>query len=387
MDEKVAFVTEWMQEQCSFAELCRSFNISRTLGYRYRRRYLTDGYAGLELLSKAPRVVWNRTPATIEQAIVQLRKSKPRYGALKILKLLEAQFDPGLLPAVSTTDLILKRNGLVKKRKRVHRIVPVHPVFHSSKPNQIWSADFKGEFRMGNSRYCYPLTIVDSYSRYILAVQGMYAASFERTKAVFEAVFREYGLPQQIHTDNGQPFGSAVSLSRLTRLAVWFIELGILPVYSDPGHPEQNGRHERMHEELKAETARAPGYDLGPQQRKFNAFRHEYNEVRPHQALGQSTPQQVYYRSATEYPDRIEPWEYPEGMLVKYVCRNGAIRWGGNQWITVSTTLIERHIGMEQFADGMWRVYYRNKLIGYLDEKKLRIQDDKGRLRRNTRKV
>jgi putative transposase len=146
MDEKVAFITEWMQEQCSFAMLCRSFNISRTVGYRYVSRYLAGDFASLESFSRAPRRVWNKTPKPIEQAIVDLGESKPRYGALKILKLLEAQYDPDELPAVSTTDLILKRNGLVHKRKRVRRIVPFHPVFHASKPNQIWGADFKGEF-------------------------------------------------------------------------------------------------------------------------------------------------------------------------------------------------------------------------------------------------
>jgi hypothetical protein len=167
---------------------------------------------------------------------------------------------------------------------------------------------------------------------------------------------------------------------------VWFIDLGIVPVYSDPGHPEQNGRHERMHRELKADATRPPGYSLGRQQQKFDEFRQHYNDFRPHQALGQRRPQQVYYRSAKQYQNELDVWDYPQGMDVRYVCRNGAIRWGVGKWVMVSTTLIEKYIGLEQFAEDMWRVYYRNMLLGYLDGQSLRIRDDQGRLRRTDKK-
>ncbi len=231
---------------------------------------------------------------------------------------------------------------------------------------------------------------MDAYSRYVLAVVGMYKPTYEGTRAVFQALFEEYGLPKQIHSDNGEPFASAVSFSRLTRLAVWFMELGIVPVYSDPAHPEQNGSHERMHEELKAEATRPPAYSLGPQQRKFKVFRREYNEGRPHQALGQRKPQELYRRSRRSLPPQTRPWKYPHGMVVKYVCRNGAIRWGFGKWVMVSTTLATKYIGLEEMAEGKWRVYFRGTLLGYLDEEVLRIQDDLGRLRRaekNTAKV
>jgi hypothetical protein len=168
---------------------------------------------------------------------------------------------------------------------------------------------------------------------------------------------------------------------------VWFIDLAIVPVNSDPGHPEQNGIHERMHKELKAEATRPPAYSLGWQQRKFDSFRHEHNQQRPHQALGQCSPQQLYCRSSRKYPRRTAPWSYPEGMCVKYVCRNGAIRWSASKWVTISTTLIEKYIGLEQFAEDKWRGYYRDVLLGYLDERELRIQDDQGRLRRNIKQV
>ena len=383
MQEKDSFIMEWLSGQVTMVELCKSFGVSRTLGYRYIARYNDKGKEGLEEKSRAPLKIWNKTAECVEKLILELKARRPAYGARTIHGFLARSIDSRAVPGVSTIDLILKRHGLVKKRKRVRRIREVHPKFVAEKPNVIWSADFKGEFRMGNMRYCYPLTVMDAYSRYVLGIVGMYAPTFEGTKAVFEALFEEYGLPEQIHTDNGEPFASAVSLSRLTQLAVWFIELGIIPVYSDPAHPEQNGSHERMHKDLKAAAAREPGASLGWQQKKFDAFRKEHNDVRPHQSLEADTPQERYYRATKVYDGTIEPWKYPEGTVVKYVCRNGAIRWGNKKWITVSTTLKERHIGLEQIAEGKWRVYYRNVLLGYLDEKEMRILDNEGRFRRN----
>jgi len=385
--EKKSFIMEWLSGQTTMVELCESFNISRTLGYRYVNRYRAKGWKGLEASSRTPLWVWNKTPSCVEKLILELKDRRPSYGARTIHGFLVRSIDSSAVPGVSTIDLMLKRHGLVKKHKRVRRIREIHPKFHAAKPNEIWSADFKGQFRMRNMRYCYPLTIMDAYSRYVLAIVGMHRPTFEGTKAVFEALFEEYGLPEQIHTDNGEPFASAVSLSRLTHLAVWFIELGIMPVYSDPAHPEQNGSHERMHKDLKAAAAREPGASLGWQQKKFDAFRLEHNEVRPHQSLEDDTPQERYYRSAKQYDGTIQPWQYPEGIVVKYVCRNGAIRWGNAKWITVSTTLKEKYIGLEQIAEGKWRVYYRNVLLGYLDEKEMRILDDEGRFRRNKKIV
>jgi transposase InsO family protein len=387
VQERQSFIMEWLADGVSVAELCRTFGISRTLGYRYIHRYLEHGLQGLLELSRAPRQVWNRTSPCVEQLIVDIRRARPRYGALTIHLLLRKAIDRKVIPAVSTIDLILKRHGLVKPRRRVRRIRAVHPLFVAARPNVIWSADFKGKFRTQDMRYCYPLTIMDTYSRFVLAIVGMHRPTFEATKAVFEALFEEYGLPDQIHTDNGEPFGSAVSLSRLTRLAVWFMDLGIIPVYSDPGHPEQNPEHERMHRDLKAEATRPAAWNLSRQQKKFDSFRREHNEVRPHQALHGRTPQDLYYRSARTYDGTIQRYEYPAEFQVKYVCRNGAIRWGADRWVTVSTTLIEKYVGLEQIADGKWRVYYRNYLLGYLDERELRIMDDQGRFRRNVKKV
>ena len=383
MQEKKSFIMEWQADGVTVAELCRSFEISRTLGYMYIRRFKQAGWKGLEELSRAPQRVWNKTRPCVERLIVRLRKKYPRYGAVTIHGLIGKSLDAACVPSVATIDVILRRNGLVKKRRRVHRIRAVHPHFHAPRPNSIWSVDFKGEFRMGNMRYCYPLTVMDSNSMYVLAVVGMHKPTYKGTRAVFEALFEQYGLPEQIHSDNGEPFASALGLSRLSRLAVWFMELGILPVYSDPAHPEQNGRHERMHRELKADTTKPPAYSLGWQQRKFDEFRRRYNEAHPRDVLGQATPQELYYRSAKTYDDEVELWKYPEGVAVRYVCRNGAMRWGAGKWVMVSTTLIGRYIGLEPIAQGKWRVYFRNVLLGYLDEKEMRILDSQGKLKRN----
>jgi transposase InsO family protein len=387
MEEKTSFIMEWQADGVTVAELCRSFGISRTLGYSYIRRFKQGGWKGLEQQSRAPHRVWNKTSLCVERLIVGLRKKYPRYGAVTIHGLIGKSLDASHVPSVATIDVILRRNGLVKKRRRVHRIRAVHPLFHAPRPNSIWSVDFKGEFRMGNGRYCYPLTVMDSHSMYVLAVVGMHKPTYEGARAVFEALFEQYGLPEQIHSDNGEPFASALGLSRLSRLAVWFMELGIMPVYSDPAHPEQNGRHERMHRELKADTTKPPAYSLGWQQRKFDEFRRRYNEAHPRDVLEQATPQELYYRSAKSYDGEIEPWRYPDGIVVKYVCRNGAMRWGAGKWVMVSTTLIGRYIGLDPIAQGKWRVYFRNVLLGYLDEKEMRILDSQGRLKRNVKSV
>lgn len=383
MEQKREFINLFLSGKYSLSELCRQFNVSRPTGRLYVNRFKEHGDDGLNALSRAPHTIPLKTDPEIEKAICEFRRQKPNYGIEKILKVLSAQFSEDRLPALSTGNLILKRNGLVIPKKRLRRVEPVHPIFDPSEPNEVWSGDYKGKFKMGNGVYCNPLTIADSYSRFVFKAKGMHEATLEGCQKGFEETFREYGMPQQIHTDNGPPFGSTQSLCRLTRLAVWFIELGIEPVYSDPGHPEQNGRHERMHRELKAEATRPPGYNLQAQQRKFNAFLREYNEERPHAALGLETPAKIHRPSTRQYPEKIREWDYPKEMVVRYVCRNGAIRWGHSGWVGVTTALNEKYVGLEEMGEGIWGVYFRKKRLGFFNEKVGRIHDDEGRFKRN----
>jgi transposase InsO family protein len=378
MDERVSFIMDYQAAQWSVSELCLEYGISRPTAYKYIARYEESGITGLLDLSRTPHTIANKTPASIEKDIIALRRKHPRYGPEKLLtKLVEAYPDKPW-PALSTTELILKRNGLIPERRHIRRIQPINPVFDPEEPNHTWSTDYKGKFRTGDRNYVWPLTIADSFSRYLFAAQALEHPTFEATKAVFIRVFKEYGTPLQIHSDNGLPFACSTSLARLSSFAVWLLEHDILPVYSDPGHPEQNGRHERMHRELKAEAARPPAANKTLEQRKLNAFIEEYNNYRPHKALNNQTPASVHIHSPREYFSKVSPWDYPREFQVRRVYANGCIRWGAYNWIMVSTALIQKDIGLEELGNGIWRVYFRNKLLGYLEEQRLRIQDLKG---------
>lgn len=383
MEQKIEFINEWRSGRITITELCRHFEITRTTAYKWIQRYKEKGLHGLEEIGKSPRNHPNKTPNEIEERVVFYRKKHTRWGGEKIWKLLHKDFQEKEIPTISTVDRIIKRNGLVIPRKRRRRIKPVYPIFDPQQCNEVWSADFKGKFKFGNGRYCYPLTIADSYSRYVFSAKGLYGEKLKPTKLEFRRIFREYGMPLQIHTNNRKPFGAVQAVQRLTRLAVWFIELGIEPVYSDPASPQQNGRHERMHLELKGEATRPPGYNLRVQQRKLNKFVYEYNYIRPHNALELQTPGSLHEYSPRPFKEKIEEWIYPSFCEVRRVSRNGALRWGSNEWVMVATSLIEKDVGLEELGEGIWRIYFRQKMLGYFHEKELRIMDEIGRLKRN----
>lgn len=383
MKQKLEFINEWRSDNFNISELCREFGISRPTAYKYIKRYKERGIEGLNELGRRPKCHPKQTSEPLKKAIVTLRKAHPLWGAEKIWKLLQKEFIKEDIPCISTINRVLSRKRLIKKRKRRPRVKPVYPIFDPKASNEVWSADFKGKFRMGNKRYCHPLTIADSFSRFVFTAKGLYGERFGPTQKEFRRIFREYGLPNQIHTDNGRPFGAVQAIQRLTRLAVWFIEHGIDPVYSDPAHPEQNGRHERMHRDLKGEVTKPPGYNLRAQQRKLNYFVNEYNFERPHAALGLETPGSIHVGSLRQYKNRVSKWEYPDHFQVRKVCKNGALRWRSTKWIMISTTLIEKYVGLEEIGNGIWRVLYRQKLLGYFEEKLLRIQDELGRFKRN----
>jgi transposase InsO family protein len=268
-----------------------------------------------------------------------------------------------------------------KKRQRRSIGHPGKPISHIGAPNDVWSADFKGHFKTGDGRYCYPLTITDGYSRFLLSCQALSSTSVGEAKPVFTRVFKEFGLPQRIRTDNGVPFATN-TLARLSQLSAWWVRLGILPEFIEPGKPQQNGRHERMHRTLKAETTRPPGATLRAQQRKFNHFREEFNQERPHEALDMRTPAACYDPSSRKMPTKLPPLEYPDRFEVRYVSANGGIRWN-HQWVNVSRVCVGEYVGLEEIDEGVWNVYFGPLKLGRLLERHMRIEDAYGRLKRH----
>jgi hypothetical protein len=244
-------------------------------------------------------------------------------------------------------------------------------------PNEIWTADFKGQFKTRNGLYCYPLTIQDGFSRYLLGCRGLLEPTTVGTRRAFERLFRQYGLPLIIRTDNGTPFASH-ALGRLSSLSVWWVRLGIFPELIEPASPHQNGRHERMHRTLKKETAIPPAPNLRAQQQRFDRFRHEFNEERPHEALGQRLPSELYSASARPFPRRLPPLVYPAHYEVRLVSNNGGIRWG-NKRVPVSHLLAQQYVGLEEVDDGRWVVYFGPVVLGWFEERELRIVDHRGR--------
>jgi transposase InsO family protein len=382
MDQKTQFIADYLREILSVSELCELYGISRKTAYKWIDRYLRQGPTGLEDRSRRPHTSANHTSSEIERALLEVRRRHPSWGAKKLLTLVHKGHPRWELPHRSTVCEILSRNGMVPKTPRRRHIGhPGKPATAILAPNDLWSADFKGQFKMGNGRYCFPLTVTDNFSRYLLSCQALSSTAVDEAKPIFTRLFKEYGLPRRIRTDNGVPFATT-TLARLSRLSAWWVRLGVLPEFIEPGKPQQNGRHERMHLTLKAETTRPPGYSLAPQQRKFNAFVDEFNNVRPHEALDQETPASYYERSARAMPDKIKPFVYPDRFEVRYVSANGGIRWN-RDWVNVSTVCIGEYVGLEEIDNGIWIVYFGPLKLGRFDERRMRIEDQYGLLKRH----
>lgn len=373
MSQRLRFICDLESCQYTMTELCERHGISRKTGYKWGERYGQEGPRGLEDRSRAPHSRPRQMSSEVSEALLDLRRHYPGWGPLKLRAWLEKRRPELSLPAASTIGDLLKRHGLVEPRRRRRRPLPPRPPrVEALSPNDVWSSDFKGQFRLGNGRLCYPLTVSDGYSRYLLGCEGLESPSGSASRPVFERLLQEYGLPRAILTDNGSPFAAARSLGRLSRLSVWWIKLGIRPVLIQPGHPEQNGRHERMHRTLKAETARPPQVDEARQQESFNRFRRVYNEQRPHEALGQVPPAEVYEPSNRPYPSRLEPYEYPGHFEVRTVRTAGEIKWHG-EFLYVSDVLAGERIGLEEVEEDQWAVYLGEVLIARFDgqERKL----------------
>jgi transposase InsO family protein len=372
MKERLQLISLYETGNYTVAELSEHFRVSRKTAYKWLDRFQQEGVAGLKERSRAPHHHPNATPVETVSAVLRAKAAHPSWGPAKLKPgPQEPEEVADAWPAVSTRGAILARQGLVRPRRRRRRVVPwIQPFRHCDGPNAVWCADFKGWFRTQDGQRCDPLTISDAFSRMLLGCQIVAKADYPHVRPVFERVFQEYGLPLAIRTDNGPPFAS-VGAGGLSPLAAWWIKLGILPERIAPGHPEQNGRHERMHRTLKQETMGPPAPNPAAQQQRSDAFRHTFNTERPHQALGQVPPVTLYLPSPRPYPERIEDPHYPPLTQVRRVRSNGQIKWQGGL-VFVSEALIGELVGVTEEADG-WLVSFGPIPLGRLQLHKTRL--------------
>ena len=377
MDERLSFIMSWREDEVSMSELCRRYGVSRKTGDKWVDRYQTAGLVGLTERSRAPLNHPHRVAPEIAEAALRVRRRHPSWGPRKVRAWLRAD-DPSLAwPAASTLGALFDEAGLTVPRHRRDRVPPrTAPFAGCDGPNAVWTADFKGWFRTGDGARCEPFTLLDGWSRYLLRCQAVHRTDTATVQAILEAAFREYGLPEVFRSDNGAPFAGR-GAGGLSRLSVWLIKLMVRPERIDPGSPEQNGRHERMHLTLARETASPPAASLRAQAQRFAAFRRCYNEQRPHEALGQQPPARHYRASAREYSGRLHSPEYPEVATVRQVRSNGEIKWRGER-VFLGEPLIGEPVGLSPIADDEWRVMYGPIELGVLDKR--------GRLRQPRRR-
>lgn len=370
MQERMRFMTAVLAEDDSMAALCEQFGVSRKTGYKWLARYHERGPAGLEEVSHAPqRVPWAITQAQAD-AIVSVRRSHPTWGPKKLRAILGRRAPQQPWPAPST---IGEREGLSAARKRRRGASPnPSPLRAPLGPNELWCIDYKGWFRTGDRVRCDPLTVTDDFSRYLLCTRVVTALTGERCRGELERVFREYGLPRAIRSDNGAPFAS-VGAGGLSQLSVWWIKLGIFPERIQPGEPQQNGRHERMHRTLKAETTKPPAENSAAQQRRFDRFRAEFNHQRPHEALGQTPPAEHYRASLRTYPRRLEDPTYPADYELRRVRNRGEIKWQG-ELIYISQALTSEVIGLCENDHGDAQLYFGPVPLGVIDGVTLKLK-------------
>ncbi|MBW1854160.1 MAG: transposase [Deltaproteobacteria bacterium] len=384
MDQKIRLIGDWLSEEYTVTELSAIYQVSRNTVYKWVERYQERGLDGLNDLSSAPINHPNETRSEIIEKIIQMKLANQKRGPKKIIAKLQGYWPDETWPAISTTGEILKRQGLVKPRKRKRRVQPYsEPFIGCDEPNKVWSADYKGQFKTGDGKLCYPLTITDNYSRYLLQCRGLSHPSHEQTQPWFEWTFREYGLPEAIKTDNGTPFAS-VGLGGLSRLSVWLIKLGIRPERIEPGHPEQNGRHERMHLTLKEATMDPPKRNMAKQQEAFEEFNYDLNYERPHEAIGQKVPGSIYYPSDRAYPKRIPEIEYDGDVIVKKVRHSGELYWKG-KFIHVSQALAREPISLKQIDEHLWEISFSFYSLGILNEQKGKVIPHKSKSRRQSK--
>lgn len=372
MDQKIQLIAEWQKEQYSLTDLSKKYGVSRKTVHKWCSRYEKQGIDGLRDQNRAPKHSPNKTTEDILKLLVNEKLKNRKRGSKKIYYQLKRQY-PGLeFSAPSTISHWLKKNGLVATRKLRKSVPPyTEPFIAAQSPNDVWSADFKGQFHTKDKRACYPLTISDNYSRYLLQCKGLPGPGYPLTRDVFEATFREYGLPDAIRTDNGTPFAGQ-SVGGLSRLSIWWIQLGITPERIDKGCPQQNGRHERMHRTLKLEAIDSMVPNMREQQERFNRFGYNYNNYRPHKALNNEPPVNYYKKSSRPYVEKTPPIEYDLDYTVRSVRHGGYFKFNG-QLYYLTDLLDKEHIALKEFADGQWKIFYSFYHIGILDLRQNRI--------------
>lgn len=374
MDQRLEFVVEAQSDRFTMTELCARYGISRRIGYKWLARYTEEGKRGLVNRSRAPHSCPHKIRSVLAELLCEFRRSHPDWGARKLLKVLRGRHpEISDWPAASTTADLLARRGLARRRRRrhLHQHPGVVPIA-TAEPNDLWTADFKGQFRTGNGLYCYPLTIADQHTRFLLTCHGLPSTETLGAKPIFERAFREYGLPRAIRTDNGVPFATQ-ALHGLSYLNVWWIRLGIAHQRIHPGQPQENGAHERMHRTLKRRAIKPVQRTVASQQRQFDAFRREYNTERPHDALGGDTPASRYMSSSRPYPATLPMIAYPPHYIVKKVTDAGTFRFQ-NHLLYIANSLVDQHIGLEETDDGVWSIYFNTVLLATLDERDFMIR-------------
>lgn len=368
-DERLQLCLEFEAGELSRAQICRRYGVSGKTAYKWFGEYRRHGVAGLADRSRAPHNQPHAVDAETVGAILAARARYPSWGERKLKAWLEREQGGRKWPCASTIGAVLKRHGLTSTPKRRRRASPTPQLAEPNGANQVWAIDFKGWFRTGDGQRCDPLTLTDVHTRYLLRCQAVDETSAKFVRPLLEAVFREYGMPARIRSDNGPPFAST-GVGGLSRLSVWWLRLGIGLERIEPGHPEQNGRHERMHRTLKRETARPPARTLRAQQRAFDRFRREYNEERPHEALAMATPGSLYAPAGRPFPERLPELEYPAGFTRRIVQERGDVRWRFGRMF-LGEALAGETVGFEEIEHG-WRIWLGPLPLALLDERQIR---------------
>lgn len=366
MNLKVRMIEDWESGYFSISALSQEYGISRPTVYKWLKRYKHGGIEGLKERSRAPRHCPNRTDGKILKLLIAEKLKNRKRGPRKIRAQLKRNHPKLDLPAISTIGYWLKKEGLVEKRKKRLRVPPyTQPFFDCKAPNDVWSIDYKGQFNMENRQVCYPLTLSDNFSRFLLCCQALEGPRYEPTRRCMESVFREYGLPDAIRSDNGVPFAGK-SIGGLSRLMIWLILLGIVPERIKKGCPQENGRHERMHRTLKNDVLDTVGGNIKEQQKAFDLYRYEYNYERPHESLQDQTPSDYYAKSNRPYVEKPHPPVYGHDYLVRQVRHCGEIKFMGRLFL-ITHLLAGQPVGLKEINDGLWQLQFSFYVLGTID--------------------